>query len=135
LRADPIASLVVAALMAWTGARLVRDSGRVFLEAAPLGVDPRRLGDELAAIDGVAQVHDLHVWTIGSRETAMSAHVLVSPTFDCHLIAESLRARLAEGHGIDHVTLQVDHAERPTHDADNCADAHGIVHVAPAQPS
>jgi cobalt-zinc-cadmium efflux system protein len=134
-RADPVATLLVAALMAWTGGRLVRAAGRVFLEAAPHGLDPQDLGAELAAVDGVAQVHDLHVWTLGSSDTAMSAHVLVQPAFDCHAVAETLRARLAEAHGIDHVTLQVDHAEHQLHDADNCADAHGIVHIAPAKPS
>jgi cobalt-zinc-cadmium efflux system protein len=135
LRADPVASLLVAALMAWTGARLVREAGRVFLEAAPAGLDPQRLGSELAAVEGVAQVHDLHVWVLGSEASAMSAHVLVSPAFDCHEVAESLRLRLAEQHGIDHVTLQVDHAEQQMHDATNCADAHGTVHVAPARPT
>ena len=131
VRADPVATLLVAALMAWTGSRLVRAAGRVFLEAAPRGVDPQLLGAELAAVDGVAQVHDLHVWVLGSRASAMSAHVLVRRTFDCHEVAESLRLRLAEQHGIDHVTLQVDHAEQQMHDADNCADAHGTVHVSP----
>jgi cobalt-zinc-cadmium efflux system protein len=133
LRADPIASLLVATLMAWTGVRLVRASGRVFLEGAPPGLDPQHLGDELAAVDGVAQVHDLHVWVLGSRDAAMSAHVLVSPSFDCHAVASALRSRLTERYGIDHVTLQVDHAGQQSHDAENCADAHGVVHVAPAQ--
>jgi cobalt-zinc-cadmium efflux system protein len=130
-QADAVASLLVAALMAWTGARLVRAAGRVFLEAAPHGLDPLALGDELAAIDGVAQVHDLHVWTLGSSAAAMSAHVLVQPSFDCHSVAEALRLRLAENHGIDHVTLQVDHEEQQMHDAESCADAHGIVHISP----
>jgi cobalt-zinc-cadmium efflux system protein len=132
-RADPIASLLVAALMAWTGLHLVRAAGRVFLEAAPRGLDPQALGAELAAVDGVAEVHDLHVWILGSSAAAMSAHVLVQPSFDCHAVAEALRIRLADGHGIEHVTLQVDHAEQQLHDADSCADAHGVVHVAPAQ--
>jgi cobalt-zinc-cadmium efflux system protein len=133
LRADPAASLVVAALMAWTGARLVREAGRVFLEAAPEGLDPHALGADLASADGVAQVHDLHVWVLGSRATALSAHVLVRPPYDCHEVANTLRRRLAGGYGIDHVTLQVDHADDSGHDADNCADAHGEVHEAPAQ--
>ena len=132
-RADPIASLLVAALMAWTGTSLVREAGRVFLEAAPEGLDPQRLGAELAAIDGVAEVHDLHVWVIGSSDSALSAHVLVQPSFDCHEVAESLRVRLAETHGIDHVTLQVDHEDQQLHDADSCTDSHGVVHVAPGQ--
>jgi cobalt-zinc-cadmium efflux system protein len=126
-RADPIASLLVAVLMAWTGVYLVRAAGRVFLEAAPKGLDPQAIGDELASVDGVAQVHDLHVWVLGSAAAAMSAHVLVQPDFDCHEVAAELRARLAHGHGIDHVTLQVDHEEQQLHDADNCADAHGVV--------
>ena len=126
-RADAVASLVIAALMVWTGARLVRAAGRVFLEAAPQGVDPAALGAELAAVPGVAEVHDLHVWTLGSSAAAMSAHVLVQPSFDCHTVAETLRTRLADGHRIDHVTLQVDHAEHQVHDADNCADPHGVV--------
>ena len=60
-----------------------------------------------------------------------SAHVLVEPPFDCHEVAEGLRLRLADTYGIDHVTLQVDHAVSAVHHADNCADAHGVVHVAP----
>jgi len=133
-RADPIASLLVAALMAWTGVYLVRAAGRVFLEAAPKGLDPQALGDELAAVDGVAEVHDLHVWVLGSNAAAMSAHVLVQPDFDCHTVAADLRTKIADRHGIEHVTLQVDHEEQQLHDADSCADPHGVVHMSPGQP-
>jgi cobalt-zinc-cadmium efflux system protein len=135
LRADPVASLAVAALMAWTGARLVRESGRVFLEAAPPGFDPSALGTDLAAADGVAQVHDLHVWVLGSRATALSAHVLVEPAFDCHEVAQALRTKLRADYDIAHVTLQVDHADDALHRADNCSDAHGEIHVSPSHPS
>jgi cobalt-zinc-cadmium efflux system protein len=131
LRADAVASLAVAALMAWTGYGLVRDANRVFLEAAPNEVDPQRLGSELAGFAGVAQVHDLHVWVIGAGESALSAHVLVDPARDCHSVAETLRSHLAERHGIRHVTLQVDHADSTAaHVADDCAEAHGSVHGA-----
>jgi cobalt-zinc-cadmium efflux system protein len=132
LRADAVATLVVAVLMAWTGAGLVRAAGRVFLEAAPSGVDPQTLGADLVAADGVAEVHDLHVWVLGSRDTALSAHVLVNPQYDCHAVAASLRALLAGSYGIGHVTLQVDHADAPAHDAEHCSDAHGAIHTAPA---
>lgn len=135
LRADAVASLLVAALMAWTGWRLVHEAGRVFLEAAPAGIDPDAVGDDLARADGVDEVHDLHVWVLGSSESALSAHVLVTPDFDCHEVAARLRAQLAEGYGIGHVTLQVDHADAPGHVAEDCVDAHGVVHIAPAQPS
>jgi cobalt-zinc-cadmium efflux system protein len=129
LRADAVASLVVAGLMAWTGYGLVRDANRVFLEAAPDEVDPHDLGRELAGFAGVTQIHDLHVWVIGAGEAALSAHVLVDPARDCHSVAETLRAHLAEGHDIRHVTLQVDHADSvAAHMAQDCAEAHGEVH-------
>ena len=131
-RADPVASLIVVALMLWTGLGLIRDAGRIFLEAAPAGIDPLALGTELAAADGVAEVHDLHVWQIGSGAVALSAHVLVSPPCDCHEVGSRLRDLLADKYGIGHVTLQADHADDPTHDAANCVDAHGEVHAAPA---
>lgn len=130
-RADPIASLAVAAFMAWTGWRLVRAAGRVFLEAAPPAVDPDALAGELIATPGVAEVHDLHVWQLGPESTALSAHVLVVPAVDCHEVATRLRTLLAERHGIGHVTLQTDHADVPAHDAATCEHACGAIHSAP----
>lgn len=129
-RADSIASLVVATVMAWTGWRLVHAAGRVFLEAAPSGVDPVELGQQLAQTDGVAEVHDLHVWEIGPGTVALSAHVLVRPPRDCHEVAAALRTTLREWYGIGHVTLQTDHADAADqHAAAECADAHGAVHT------
>ena len=131
-RADAVATLLVAALMAWTGSTLVRDAGRVFLEAAPAGLDPQEVGGRLAQTAGVAEVHDLHVWTLSGQDTALSAHVLVHPSYDCHQVASGLRAELGTVYGIGHVTLQVDHAEAGTHLTEECTDAHGAVHVAPS---
>lgn len=129
-RADAIASLAVAALIAWTGWRLVRAAGRVFLEAAPNGLDPGTLGAELAQVDGVASVHDLHVWEIGPGAVALSAHVLVRPPHDCHEVAGALRALLLERHSIGHVTLQTDHVDATgQHLAEDCLESHGGVHT------
>jgi cobalt-zinc-cadmium efflux system protein len=128
-RADAVASLVVAALMIVTGVRLIRDAGRVFLEAAPAGMDPMMIGSELAAHHRVAQVHDLHVWELTAGEAALSAHVLVDRVGDCHEIGEALRAQLSAEYGIEHVTLQVDHVS--SQDDDHCVDAHGPVHTPP----
>lgn len=130
-RADPIASLVVAAVMAWTGLRLVQAAGRVFLEAAPANVDPDTLGQELAAVDGVAELHDLHVWQIGPGTSAVSAHVLVRAPHDCHEVSARLREVLRQRHHIGHVTLEADHMDGSAHVAENCVDAHGEVHTAP----
>ena len=131
-RADAIATIGVGLLMAWTGWGLIRAAGRVFLEAAPRGLDPQALGTELAAIEGVSELHDLHIWQIGSGESAVSAHVLVRVPYDCHEVSGRLRGLLAHQYGIGHVTLQADHADSLTHHAQDCADSHGEVHVSPA---
>lgn len=112
-RADPIASLLIAALMVRSGAGLVRASARIFLEAAPRGLDPELIGREMAAQPGVVEVHDLHVWEVGSGFPALSAHVLVDARADCHIVRRALQDTLRERFELDHTTLQVDHASRP----------------------
>ncbi|MFE2110183.1 cation diffusion facilitator family transporter [Kitasatospora sp. NPDC059463] len=141
-RADSIASLIVVALMLKAGIGLVRDSGRIFLEAAPAGVDPDAVADRLVAQPLVEEIHDLHIWEITSGQPALSAHILVTPGGDCHAVRRELQRRLAGEYGITHSTLQVDHVGEDeagallqiTHPGDltpeHCADAHGPVHRA-----
>jgi cobalt-zinc-cadmium efflux system protein len=112
-RADPIASLVVAALMLRSGILLLVKSGRVFLEAAPEGIDPEAIGRDLASQPGVVEVHDLHVWEVTSGFNAVAAHVIVAPDDDCHARRRELQGVLHDRFGIDHTTLQVDHATAP----------------------
>lgn len=109
-RADGIAALIVAGIMLLAAYRLLRESGRVFLEAAPHGLEPERIGNEMAALTGVVEVHDLHVWEVTSGFPAMSAHVLVGENDDCHEIGHRLKALLHERFEIEHTTLQVEHA-------------------------
>jgi cobalt-zinc-cadmium efflux system protein len=112
-RADPIASLLIAALMVRAGYGLVLASGRVFMEAAPAGIDPDRIGRELAAEPGVVEVHDLHVWEVTSGFPALSAHVVARSGADCHEVRRHLQRVLGERYGIRHTTLQVDHEAAP----------------------
>jgi cobalt-zinc-cadmium efflux system protein len=109
-RADGIASLVVAAIMLRAAFGLLRDSGRVLLEAAPAGMDVAAVGKSLVENPRVRNVHDLHVWQIGSGFPALSAHVLVAPGDDCHGVRAELERALRAQFGIEHTTLQVDHA-------------------------
>ncbi len=109
-RADPIASLMIAALMIRAGVSLVIASGRIFLEAAPKDLDPQAIGSALAAQTGVVEVHDLHVWEISSGFPSLSAHVLVAAERDCHETRRELERLLHERFELDHTTLQVDHA-------------------------
>jgi cobalt-zinc-cadmium efflux system protein len=110
-RFDPIASLFVAALIGWSSWGLLRDSTQIFLESAPAEIDPDEVGREIAASPDVVDVHDLHIWTVTSGFPALSAHVLVKPGADCHAIRRRLEGMLVESFGVDHTTLQVDHAQ------------------------
>jgi cobalt-zinc-cadmium efflux system protein len=111
--ADGIAALTVAALMVYGGWGLLRDSGRVLLEAAPKGTDPADVGHAMARHPGIVQVHDLHVWEVTSGFPALSAHVVVASGADCHGKRRELQKLLLERFDIEHTTLQVDHAPRP----------------------
>jgi cobalt-zinc-cadmium efflux system protein len=108
-RADPIASVFVAALMLRSAYGLLRDSGRVFLEASPRGLDPQAIGHTLASYEGVVEIHDLHLWEVTSGFPSLSAHVTVAQEADCHRIRLALADQLERDYGIGHSTLQVEH--------------------------
>lgn len=112
-RADPIAALLVCAIMLRGGWRLLRDSGRILLEGAPKGMDADEIGRTLAAQPGVVEIHDLHVWEVTSGFPALSAHVIVPAGEDCHQRRRELDSLLGERFGITHATLQVEHAPAP----------------------
>lgn len=112
-RADPIASLLIAGLMLRAGHQLVVASGRVFMEAAPAGLDPDVIGRSLASERDVVEVHDLHVWEVTSGFPALSAHVVVRSGADCHELRRHLQRVLGDRFGIRHTTLQVDHEAAP----------------------
>jgi cobalt-zinc-cadmium efflux system protein len=108
-RADGIASLFVAAVMLRAAWGLLRDSGRIFLEAAPRGVDVDAIGKAMVSQPGVSEVHDLHVWEVTSGFVALSAHVQVGRDNDCHAARRALETLLHDTYEIEHTTLQVDH--------------------------
>jgi len=108
-RSDAIASLLVAGSMLAAAWPLLRASGRIFLEAAPEGIAPDEVGNAMRGHAGVTNVHDLHIWEISSGFPALSAHVLVGRSEDCHRIRQELEAVLHDRFGIEHTTLQVEH--------------------------
>lgn len=109
-RADSIASLVVVGLMLYAAWGLLRETGRILLEAAPEGYPPDDIVAAITSQPGVASVHDVHVWLITSGFPALSAHVLVRRPADCHQVRRELERLMAERFGLEHTTLQVDHA-------------------------
>jgi len=108
-RFDPIASLGVASLCFLSAFSLLRESLRIVLEGSPGHIDTDAVGQLLASDPEVAEVHDLHVWTVTSGFPALSAHILVQQGSDCHAARARLAEALDERFGIDHTTLQVDH--------------------------
>jgi cobalt-zinc-cadmium efflux system protein len=108
-RFDPIASLAVAALIFWSSLSLLRESTRILLEVSP--DEPRDVAGAMLGVPGVVEVHDLHVWTVGSGFPSVSAHVLVEPGADCHALRLQLANILGERFGLSHSTLQVEHVQ------------------------
>jgi len=112
--ADPIAGAVIGVLVLASSWSVLRDSVHILLEGAPKGMDTRELGRRLTEMPGVVDVHDLHVWTITSGFPALAAHVLVERGDDCHARRRELEELLRSEYGIEHTTLQVDHAAAPS---------------------
>jgi cobalt-zinc-cadmium efflux system protein len=110
VEADAVVSILIGVLVLASAWSIVRDSTGILLEATPRGLAADALGRRLAGAPGVVEVHDLHVWTITSGFPALSAHVLVRPGEDCHGRRRELERLLRDEFGIEHTTLQVDHA-------------------------
>src|SRR5207247_9245067 len=111
-RFDPLASLAVAGLIFWSGAILLRESSRILLEVSPGEMPPEEVAEAMLKVPDVVEVHDLHVWTVGSGFPALSAHVLVRPEGDCHEARRALAELLADRLDLPHTTLQFEQAPR-----------------------
>ena len=112
-RVDPLASLVICALITGSSVRLLRESLHALMEGVPHGMSVEAIGGEMARVDGVLSVHDLHVWTLSGSRTALSAHVVVRSMGQWERTLAELQRRLHERYGIDHVTLQPETGTRP----------------------
>jgi cobalt-zinc-cadmium efflux system protein len=103
---DPILSLVIAVLILTTTLKLLRDTLHVLMEGVPAAVDLAEIGSALAELRGVSEVHDLHVWSIGSDRMALSAHLEIEQLDVWPAILHDAQHLLRERFGVDHVTLQ-----------------------------
>ena len=105
---DPILSIVVSGLILVSAWRLLAESVHVLMEAVPAHVSLENVALDLGDIPGVRRVHDLHVWTLSSGQIALSAHLELDSFDDWDRVLQASRARLDQGHGIRHVTLQAE---------------------------
>jgi len=103
---DPLLSLFVAVLIGISALRLLREVMHVLMEGVPLHIRLDAVGHDLAALDGVLRVHDLHVWTLSSGTIALSAHLEIHNLHDWPDILAAARKVMDTRHGIRHLTLQ-----------------------------
>jgi cobalt-zinc-cadmium efflux system protein len=106
-RVDPITGLLLGILILAGSWRLISEPIDVLMEAAPAGIDVQEVGTAMAGVQGVREVHDLHVWTVTSGFPALAAHVRTDPSRDADEVRQELEDVLAERFGIEHTTLQV----------------------------
>lgn len=110
---DPLASLAICGLIAASSWRLLRESLHALMEGVPRGLSVEAIGAEMASVDGVESVHDLHVWLLSGSRTALSAHVVLRSMAGWDRVLPELQARLHAKFGIEHVTLQPESGVRP----------------------
>jgi cobalt-zinc-cadmium efflux system protein len=105
--ADPLAGLLIGVLVLVGSYGLVRDAFDVLMEAAPAGIDVQEVGSAMAAVPGVREVHDLHVWTVTAGFPALAAHIRTDPCDDLDEVRSRVEAVLHERFDIHHTTLQM----------------------------
>jgi len=108
---DPILSILIALLIVWTALDIIRESLNILLEGLPRGIRLADVACAMKAADGVLDVHDLHIWSLGSRAHALSCHVLIAdvPPSASDVILRRLNALLEEKFRIAHTTVQFEH--------------------------
>lgn len=118
---DPALSLGIAALILWSSWDIVRETLNILLEGTPRGISLVDIRATLAAVQGVEDVHDLHVWSLGSHSHALASHVTIAdiPPSESNRILEDINLVLRERFRIHHTTLQFEHVI--------CEVAHGCV--------
>lgn len=107
---DPLFALLIAALVLYSAKDLLAESVHILLQGTPSDVDIQALTEYLDGIEGVTDVHDVHVWALSSDEYALSAHVVVTQDADRDAVLDACQRSLKREFGIDHATLQL---ERP----------------------
>jgi len=108
---DPVLSLMIAALILWSSIGIVRETFNILLEGTPRGVSLVKIRSEMEAVEGVINVHDLHVWSLGSQSRALACHVTIAdiPPSESACILVKLNHVLRDHFHISHTTVQFEH--------------------------
>jgi cobalt-zinc-cadmium efflux system protein len=108
---DPVLSLIIAALILWSSIGIVRETLNILLEGTPRGVTLAEIRVAMEAVEGVVNVHDLHVWSLGSNSRALACHVTIAdiPPSVSACILVKLNHILRDHFHISHTTIQFEH--------------------------
>jgi cobalt-zinc-cadmium efflux system protein len=108
---DPALSIAIAALIVWSACGVIGDSCNILLEALPRGLTLGDVKNEMRGVEGVLDIHDLHIWSLGSRSRALSCHVLIDdvPPSASTVILRRIQHLLADQYRIRHTTVQFEH--------------------------
>jgi cobalt-zinc-cadmium efflux system protein len=109
--ADPVISVLIGGLIIWSSWHLIGEATNVLLEGTPAHINLAAVEETILQTDGVAEVHDLHVWTITSGRDALSAHVVHAESISQAVLLQELRTKLHDRFGVDHLTLQMETPE------------------------
>lgn len=114
--ADPIASMIVSVLIIYSGWHILKESVNILMEAKPVHIDSDKIIHQLKEIEGVIDIHDLHIWTITSDFESMTIHLKVKPDVDRDIILEQAKYILSKEFGISHVTIQIEGRDLHLHE-------------------
>lgn len=117
--ADPIVSFIIGALVIYGSWGLIREGVDILMESVPAHIDLDLLRDDLLAVDGTAEVHDLHVWCLTSREFALSAHAVISSEADHDRVLSDMHKMLEAKFNIRHMTVQLERDSRRPHEPEH----------------
>ncbi|HSE99016.1 MAG TPA: cation diffusion facilitator family transporter, partial [Blastocatellia bacterium] len=106
--ADPVISIAMCLLIVYSSWQLIRESVNILLEGTPSHINIRAVVESMHTVEGVMDVHDLHVWTISTGKEALSAHVTIEPGASHRLVLQSLQQRLSSEFNIGHLTIQIE---------------------------
>jgi len=118
---DPALSLIIAALILWTSFGIIRETLNILLEGTPHGISLLAIRAGMEAVEGVVNVHDLHVWSLGSNSSALACHITIAdiPPSESACILLRVNHLLREHFHIAHTTIQFEHT--------GCAETDGCV--------
>jgi cobalt-zinc-cadmium efflux system protein len=112
---DPLLAFLIAGMILWTAVGVIMDSTNILLESLPKGMKLDGVANVMLGVPGVREVHDVHVWSLGSHSHALSCHVQILdvPTSESERIGQRIREVLAKQFGITHTTIQFEHTHAP----------------------